>query len=120
MIAGCCQGPKTLSESVASGLAAVAQSAAILKRGVAELDPVVALVSTSSCTGCDICQQGCPYNAIDKIMCDGREVATISPAVCKGCGGCVPLCPEDAIDLLGYTDAQMRAMIDSLVGGPVA
>ena len=48
-------------------------------------------------------------------MCDGRSVALVSAAVCKGCGGCVPLCSEDAIDLLGYTDTQMRAMIEGLV-----
>ena len=42
MIAGTCQGPKTSAESVASGLAAVTQSAAILRKGSAELDPLVA------------------------------------------------------------------------------
>ena len=34
---------------------------------------------------------------------------------CKGCGGCVPVCPSDAIDLQGYTDAQIRAMIDGML-----
>jgi heterodisulfide reductase subunit A2 len=115
MIAGTCQGPKTASEAVGSGLAAVAQSAAILKKGVAELDPLVAIVHETTCTGCGECLASCPYDAIEKTMCDGRSVALIVPSVCKGCGGCVPVCPEDAIDLLGYTDAQMRAMIDGLV-----
>ena len=41
----------------------------------------------------------------------------IDAAGCKGCGGCVPVCPEDAIDLQGYTDAQVRAMIDGLLTG---
>jgi heterodisulfide reductase subunit A-like polyferredoxin len=27
----------------------------------------------------------------------------------------VPVCPEEAIDLQGYTDAQVRAMIDGLL-----
>ncbi len=44
LIAGACQGPKTSAESVASGLAAVTQSAAILRKGFAELDPLVAEV----------------------------------------------------------------------------
>ena len=100
---------------VGSGLAAVAQSAAILKKGVAELDPLVAIVHETACTGCGECLAACPYDAIEQSMCDGRNVALIVPSVCKGCGGCVPVCPEDAIDLLGYTDAQMRAMIDGLV-----
>ncbi len=42
LIAGACQGPKTSSESVASALAAVTQSAAVLKQGFASLDPQVA------------------------------------------------------------------------------
>jgi len=37
-----------------------------------------------------------------------------------GCGGCPRVCREDAIDLLGYTDAQMRASIDSLAKEPVS
>ena len=123
MIAGACQSPKTLSESVASGLAAVTQSAGILLKGFAELDPLVATVDLAACAGCtDTCLASCPYDAITAVDADGRTVAEISAAVCKGCGGCVPVCPEDAIDLLGYTDAQMRASIDSLslVKEPVA
>ena len=121
MIAGACQSPKTLSESVASGLAAVTQSAGILLKGFAELDPLVATVDTAACTGCtDTCLPSCPYDAITTADTDGRQVAEISAAVCKGCGGCVPVCPENAIDLLGYTDAQMRASIDSLAKEPVA
>ncbi len=38
LIAGACQGPKTSAESVASGLAAVTQSAAILKKGLHRAD----------------------------------------------------------------------------------
>ena len=120
MIAGACQGPKTATECVASGLSAVTQSLAILKKGIAELDPLVATVTTDACTGCRECLSGCPYDAIGTTQVDGREVAEVQPAICKGCGGCVPLCPEDALDLLGYTDVQMRAMIDGLVEVPVS
>ena len=120
MIAGTCQGPKTATEAVASGMSAVTQSLAILKKGIAELDPLVATVTDAACTGCRECLSGCPYEAIGTTQVDGRDVAQVDAATCKGCGGCVPLCPEDAIDLLGYTDAQMRAMIDGLVEVPVS
>ncbi|MEO8556669.1 MAG: 4Fe-4S dicluster-binding protein [Actinomycetota bacterium] len=121
MIAGACQSPKTSSESVASALAAVTQSAGILLKGFAELDPLVATVDTVTCMGCtEKCLPSCPYDAITAVDIDGRTVAEISAAVCKGCGGCVPVCPEDAIDLLGYTDAQMRASIESLAKEPVS
>ena len=119
-IAGACQGPKNSSESVASGLAAVTQSAVILKKGFAELDPLVAVVHTDACTACGLCLDACPYGAIEMGLAGERAVAVISETGCKGCGGCVPVCPENAIDLLGYTDAQITAMIDKLLEVPVA
>lgn len=120
MIAGSSQGPKSSTESIASGLAAAAQSGAMLMKGTAELDPLVATVDSKLCAWCGKCQERCPYSAISSIYCDGREVATVDPATCKGCGGCVPYCVEGAIDLLGSTDAQIRAMIDSLAAATPA
>jgi heterodisulfide reductase subunit A2 len=118
LIAGACQGPKTSSESVASGLAAVTQSAAVLMKGYTELDPLVAIVHADRCTSCNVCLTTCPYDAISMGEEGGRPTAVISPTGCKGCGGCVPMCPESAIDLLGYTDDEISAMIDSLVEVP--
>jgi heterodisulfide reductase subunit A len=118
LICGTCQGPKTSAESVASGLAAVAQVAAVLKRGVAELDPQVAIVTASTCDGCGMCVDACPFAAITMMGEDGARFAAIDPTGCKGCGACVPVCPVDAIDLAGYTDARIRGMIDALATGP--
>jgi heterodisulfide reductase subunit A len=108
----------------------------MLRRGFAELDPLVAVVDMDACTACGKCLTACPYDAISMAAraavsmaagaavpmtaLDGREVAVISETGCKGCGGCVPVCPDDAIDLLGYTDAQVRAQIDGLLGVLVA
>ncbi len=114
MIAGACQGPKPASEAVSGGLAAVTQSAGILKRGFAELDPLVAIVDQGACTGCGACLSTCPYDAISMSGGETEQKAFVSAANCKGCGGCVPTCPDDAIDLLGYTSAQMLAAIDGL------
>lgn len=116
MIAGCCQSPRTVGESVAAGLAAVAQSAALLKKGYAELEPLVARVDPDKCVGSGACVTSCPYDSITMIEWEGRQVASVDPATCKGCGGCVPFCEADAIDLLGYTDAQMRAAIEEMIG----
>jgi heterodisulfide reductase subunit A len=113
-ICGSCQGPKNSAEAVGSALAAVTQSAGILKKGFAELEPLVATVDADKCTWCGKCQEACPYAAVEMVQMNGRDVATIAAAVCKGCGGCVPVCEKDAVDLQGYTDAQIRAMIDGL------
>ncbi len=115
-LGGACQSPKNSAESAASGLATVTQSAAILKRGYAELDPLVAVVDQDACTWCGKCLEACPYEAPRRTAAeDGKEVSFIDRAACKGCGGCVPVCPYDAIDLQGYTDAQIRAMIDGML-----
>ena len=119
MIAGCCQSPRTVGESVAAGLAAVAQSAALLKKGYAELEPLVARVDAEKCVGSGECLTSCPYDAITSIEWDGRQVATVDPATCKGCGGCGPVCGVGAIALLGYTDAQMRAAIEEMIASDV-
>ena len=120
LIAGTCQGPKSSTESVASGLAAVTQSATMLRKGYAELGPLIAVVDADACTACGKCLTACPYDAISMATHDGRDVAVISNTGCKGCGGCVPICPDDAIDLLGYTDAEVRAQIHSLLEVSVA
>jgi heterodisulfide reductase subunit A len=114
-ICGSCQSPKNSAEAVASGLAAVTQSGAMLKRGYAELDPMVATVDTEACTWCGKCLEACPYDAIEQVEMDGKQVAQVIRTACKGCGGCVPVCPEDATDLLGYTDAQVKSMIDGMM-----
>jgi heterodisulfide reductase subunit A2 len=119
LIAGACQGPKTSGESVMSGLAAVTQSASVLKKGYTELDPLVAIVEPGACTACGDCLTACPYDAISMAEEGDRHFAVISPTGCKGCGGCVPLCPKNAIDLLGYTDTQITSMIEALVEVPV-
>jgi heterodisulfide reductase subunit A2 len=120
LICGTCQQPMNSAEAVASGLAAVTQSASILKRGFAELDPLVAMVDTDVCAWCGACEETCPYGAVEEIEVDGKKVAEISKTTCKGCGGCVPVCPVKAIDLEGYTNAQIRAMIDGMLSSPLA
>ncbi|MCL5734083.1 MAG: FAD-dependent oxidoreductase [Actinobacteria bacterium] len=119
-ICGTCQQPMNSAEAVSSGLAAVTQSASILKKGFAELDPLVAVVDTGACTWCGLCDEACPYGAPQQVHPNGKSVALIDKTACKGCGGCVPVCPTKAIDLEGYTDAQIRAMIDGMLSTPSA
>jgi heterodisulfide reductase subunit A len=114
-IVGASQGPKTLAESVASSLAGVSKSAALLKKGYVDLDPYIAAVNVEQCLWCGKCQEACPYGAIEKSVLDGREIASVIPSLCKGGGACVPVCPEDAIELTGFTSEEIMATIDALI-----
>jgi len=114
-IAGASQSPKTIAESVASSLASVSKSAGLLMKGYIDLEPLIADIDTELCTWCGVCEEACPYSAIEKVSVNGKEIARIIPSLCKGEGACVPICAEEAIDVKGFTDTQIRAMIDTLV-----
>ncbi len=113
-VAGAAQGPKNVSESVASTLAAVAKTAGILLKGYVDLDPLVAKVDPSLCKWCNACLEACPYGAVEKVEAEGKAVARVEPVLCKGEGACVPVCPAQAIEVEGYTHVQVRSMIDAL------
>lgn len=113
-IAGAAQGPKTLAESVASSMAAVSKSAALLLKGYVDLEPLVARVNPELCTWCGACLEACPYEAVQRVGTDGKEIAEVNAILCKGEGACVPVCPHQAIDIEGYANEQIESMIDAL------
>jgi heterodisulfide reductase subunit A2 len=112
-IAGAAQGPKTMSESVTSALAAVAKTGSLLKKGYVDLEPLIAQVDNDKCTWCNECLKACPYHAIEKMICDDKEVALVIASLCKGEGACIPVCPHDAIAVEGFRNDQIIAMIDA-------
>jgi heterodisulfide reductase subunit A len=114
-IAGCCQGPKNIAESVKSSLSASSKIGGLLWKGQIELEPIQAEIDQESCEWCEKCFDACPYDAIRKIKSNGRYVAEVMVSNCKGCGMCVPVCESNAINLLGFSDEVMESMIDALV-----
>jgi heterodisulfide reductase subunit A len=114
-IAGAAQGPKNLAESVTSSMAAVSKAAALLLKGYVDLDPMVAEVNPDLCVWCDACTLACPYGAVEKADQGGTSIARINGILCKGEGACVPVCPKQAVSVKGYTNDQVRSMIDALV-----
>lgn len=56
----------------------------------------LSVVDTDACTGCGICAEKCPTEAI-QINDDGT--AAVEDSACFGCGVCSTFCPENAISL---------------------
>ncbi len=113
-IAGTCQGPKNVMESVNSALSAATKSHSIISKGEIELEPIVAYVDKESCNWCTACTEACPFNAITMVEYNGKQVAEISKTSCKGCGMCLPVCPSDSIELISFTNKEIESMIDVL------
>ena len=113
-IAGASQGPKNITETMFSTLAASAKANALISKGTITLEPNLAVIDEDKCTWCEKCDEICTYGAIQQVEKDGKTVAEIINASCKGCGACLPVCPEDAIELLGYTNSEIEAMIDAI------
>ncbi len=112
-IAGCVQGPKDIPASVAQGAAAAARVMGKIQQREIALEPVRATVDQDKCSGCRICNNLCPFNAILFHM--DRMVSEINPALCQGCGTCVAACPAGAISGTGFSDEQILAQIDGLL-----
>jgi heterodisulfide reductase subunit A2 len=114
-IAGTCQGPKNIAESVNSALSAATKSYSILSKGELETDPLVATIDADKCTWCGACEAACPFDAILKVEKEGKTIAEINNTVCKGCGMCAPVCEPDAVNLIGCSSKEIMSMIDALV-----
>jgi len=114
LIAGTCQSPKNILETMNSSMAAAAKANSLLTKGEMTLEPTLARVNPAACVWCGKCADICPFDAILQVDSEGRPVAKVNVSNCKGCGMCTPVCPTDAIDLAGFTNAQIEGMIDAL------
>ena len=115
LIAGCASGPKDIPASVAQGAAAAARVLDKILQKEVELEPIRATVDEEKCSGCRICNNLCPFNAISFL--DDLAVTRINPALCQGCGTCVAACPAGAISGTGFSNEQIFAQIDGLLMG---
>jgi heterodisulfide reductase subunit A len=112
-LAGVCQGPKDIPDSVAQGLAAAAHAIRLLNMGEIMMDAAYAEIQEDFCSGCRICNGLCPYNAIT--FEEEKKVSEINPALCKACGTCVAACPSGAIKARHFTDEQIYAQIEGIL-----
>ncbi len=121
-LAGVCQGPKDIPESVTQASGAAAKAIIMFNKGQVKSVPTTAIVDQALCSGCMQCQPVCPYEAITKEFVSERvggqtrqrAVAAVNRALCQGCGACAGLCRSGAMDIGGFTSRQLLAEVDSL------
>lgn len=123
-LAGCCQGPKDIPETVAQSSGAAAKAICLLVKDKLKNNPCTANPNENACNGCGQCANVCPYGAISYIEKDfrgpnrttiTRRVSQVNKAMCHGCGACTVACPSGAMDLLGFSNKQILAEVDSVL-----
>ena len=126
-LAGACQAPKDIPETVGMASGAAVKVAGLFSNNELVREPLIAVVNRcappqfSTCVGCFMCQTACPYNAIEREEIKGRDgkviktVAKVNPGLCQGCGTCVAFCRSKSIDIQGYSNEQMFAEVMSLL-----
>ncbi len=112
-IAGCCQGPKDIPDTVAQASSAAARILATIVQGEVEVEPIQAHINPELCAGCRLCNNLCPYGAIS--FDETKGISVVKAAACKGCGTCVAACPSSAATANGFTDQQIYAEIEGLL-----
>ena len=116
-LAGACQGPKDIPDTVAQASGAAAKALDLLSKGEIELEPLKAIVDEDMCSGCKICVSICPFIAIEMKtdIVDGEERprAEVIEAVCQGCGLCSSACPTGAIRIQQYSNRQVMTQVEA-------
>jgi heterodisulfide reductase subunit A len=112
-IAGACQGPKDIPDSVAQGAAAAARVAGLITQGTIMMEPVRARIDKEVCSGCRLCNDLCPYNAI--VFHEDQKLSEVITALCQGCGTCVAACPSAAINGAHFTNDQVLSEIEGIL-----
>lgn len=112
-LAGACQGPKDIPETVAQAGAAAAEVLSLVDRGYIEVEPNYAWIDENTCSGCKTCIPLCIFNAIsfDK----DKKIAVINKALCKGCGTCVAACPSGTAQQHLFTDDEIYKEIEGVL-----
>ena len=112
-LAGCCQGPKDIPDTVAQASAAAAEVMSLVTRGEIEVEATISSIDPEICAGCKLCIEVCPYSAIDFI--DLKGISSVNEALCKGCGACTAVCPSKAARQKHFTQDQVLAEVEGLL-----
>ncbi|MCK4494904.1 MAG: CoB--CoM heterodisulfide reductase iron-sulfur subunit A family protein, partial [Candidatus Aminicenantes bacterium] len=111
--AGAAQAPKDIPEAVAQASGASAKAITILSQERLYHSPTVAVVNKNLCTGCGMCVEVCPYDALTL----KENKAEVNEILCEGCGTCAATCLRAAIETENLTPLQVHEMIRASLGG---
>ena len=118
-LAGMCNYPKPLDESIEQAGAAASRAGVLLSREYMELDAIKSFV-TDKCDGCALCLDVCPYDAISirETTAENGEITkrvVTDSALCKGCGICFATCPKEGIMVHGFTMDELKAQVSAAI-----
>ncbi len=112
-LAGCCQAPKDIPDTVSQAKGAAASAMSILTRGFVSIEPVVSSIDASVCSGCGSCESACEYGALNLDVL--KKIMVVNEVLCKGCSACASACPSNAITLKHYTPKQLLSQIEAIL-----
>ncbi len=112
-LAGACQSPKDIPDTVAQASGAAAKALSLATRGVVQVSSTISWIDPDVCAGCQTCIGLCPYSAIDFDEC--RWVSVVNEAICKGCGSCSGFCPSGAAQVKHFNKKQVFAEFEGLM-----
>ncbi len=116
-IAGCCEGPRDIPDTVAQAEATAAKALSLISKGTVTLEAAVSTVDEAICHGCGRCEEVCTFHAPKVAARNGTMVSTINETLCKGCGGCAVVCPTGAISIKHFTQDEILAQVAALTEG---
>lgn len=114
-LAGACQGPKDIPDTVAQASGAAAKALELAIRGKVEIPYTTAWIDPDVCESCLTCIKACEYGAIE--FDEKRGVSVVNQAACEGCGVCASSCPNGAAHLWQFKEKQILTEFDGIMEG---
>ena len=112
-IAGCCQGPKDIPDTVSQAAGAAAEALSLIMRGQVEVEAATSYIDPEVCVGCQQCKKICMYSAIDYDP--ARGICVVNEAICKGCGLCAATCPNKAVTTKHFNNEEIFSELEGVL-----